>query len=231
MLDEHDQLSELVRPCYDDGFGWRVWYLNDAGRLRSIFVRRAEYWDDGAGRVEPVLPALDGRDSRGPYVEAQCPHQNQVPSAACACGVHYIPTLDHCLDWLASVESRRQREGPWALTFGVADGATAVDASPPLAPFEVRRVRRYYPRGIAIPESHAPMVDSVREYYAVEVVTLTDNDTLRSLERSQRTSVRTRVTYEEPRPLMDRFHEALARGEAQRTLTRSTGLWQARACR
>lgn len=209
----------------DGGFGWRVWYLNDHGRLQSIFLRHAAYWDDGTGRVEPVLPALDGRDSRGPYVEAQCPHQNQVPSAACACGVHYIPTLDDCLDWLALVESRRQKEGPWALTFGVSDGVTAVDASPPLAPFGVRRVRRYYPLRIAIPESHTVLADSVRERYGVEVVTETTDDALRSLGRSVRSSLRTSVLYEKPRPLMDRFNEALARAVAHRALGPS-GLWQ-----
>ena len=118
----------MGEPRFDarsECLGWRVWYLNDAGRLQSIFLRDAAYWSVPSGRVELVLPVIEGKDSRGRYVEAQCAHGNQVPSAACLCGVHFVPTVGQCLKWAAIVESRKQTDGPWAFTFGVAAGRVA----------------------------------------------------------------------------------------------------------
>ena len=61
------------------------------------------YGSVGSRRVAFVAPAIEGKDHRGRDVEAQCQHGNQqVPSAACLCGVHFIPTLDHCLKWAAA---------------------------------------------------------------------------------------------------------------------------------
>jgi hypothetical protein len=172
------------------GFGWRVWYLNDAGRLQSIFLRDAACWSVGSGRPELVLPAIEGRDSRGRYVEAQCPHGNRVPSAGCLCGVHFIPSLEQCVKWAAIAESGQQTEGRWAFTFGVAAGLTDADGSPAMDPFRARRAHRYYPLAIAVPETHALLVDSVLEHYRVLVTASTSADRLRILERGVRAKLK-----------------------------------------
>ncbi|WP_278264056.1 hypothetical protein [Nocardia sp. AG03] len=100
-----------LREQYPNSFGWRVWHGAADGLLRS-----------------PVL----GTPSPGVQLAAVCPHGNEVPSASCICGVHYVTRAEN---FFAAVEymSNPSTPGfvelrPQVYTFGAAIGPTMLDA-------------------------------------------------------------------------------------------------------
>ncbi len=113
-------------------FGWRMWEIDSAGRLRS--------------------PMFDtGRAVDHPSVVADCPHGHAVPSPSCGCGVYYVPS------WFAFSRAVEDRlfDGDvsgYAFTWGVAVGGVDVDPSGDRWGIRPRRTGRYRILGGLIPE-------------------------------------------------------------------------------
>ncbi|MBY4573978.1 hypothetical protein ACN94_10320 [Gordonia paraffinivorans] len=105
--------SDLVRLGFSSmrvhnrhSFGWRMWEIDSAGRLRS--------------------PMFDtGRAVDHPSIVADCPHGNLVPSPSCRCGVYYVAhwyPFRHAVDDLLHGDFTGH-----AVTWGVAIGGVDVD--------------------------------------------------------------------------------------------------------
>ncbi|MCD2145017.1 hypothetical protein [Gordonia paraffinivorans] len=113
-------------------FGWRLWQLAAAGGLRS--------------------PMFDtGRAVDHPSIVADCPHGHEVPSAACRCGIYFVP---HWFPFNRFVEDRLF-DGDctnYALTWGVAVGGVDVDPSGDRWGIRPRRTGRFRILGGLIPE-------------------------------------------------------------------------------
>ena len=76
----HDQCSGLV-PVGKPSRAVRLVLVGKAAQRRTAHL---------AARIHHV---------RHPAADAECPHDNDIPSTSCACGVHYMPDLhDSCDD-------------------------------------------------------------------------------------------------------------------------------------
>ncbi|WP_433626774.1 hypothetical protein [Nocardia sp. CA-120079] len=128
-------LSEL-RKRHPDNFGWRLWNVWGDGRLYSAYQCDA-FADE-------------------PTFTAGCSHGNDVPSDACACGVHYVTNTEN---FFTTVEYLNNPATAWdwplwsqVYTFGAAIGGTTLDFNE--GEFWLERPRRcatYRILGIVLP--------------------------------------------------------------------------------
>ncbi|GAC83526.1 hypothetical protein GP2_013_00020 [Gordonia paraffinivorans NBRC 108238] len=112
-------------------FGWRLWTLDSAGRIRS--------------------PMFDtGRAVDHPSIVADCPHGHEVPSAACRCGIYFVP---HWFPFHRAVDDLLDGDfTAHALTWGVAIGGVDVDPGGDQWGIRPRRTGRFRILGGMVPE-------------------------------------------------------------------------------
>jgi hypothetical protein len=86
--------------------------------------------------------------------------------------------------------------GPWAITFGVADGGVEDDLSPSQAPFS-KRTRRFWPLVVVAGEGQRSLAPNIRRNFDVPLDIITDTHSLRDAERDIRTRLQNVATLEE----------------------------------
>jgi len=167
---------------FPDQFGWKLWRINPSGRLEGIYDC-ARY---GANR-----PYQRPTTRTGQYVETDCPHGNDVPSASCGCGIYYFTSLTYCRTAMmtyggAELDAGWSSTGPWAFTFGFADGGIEDDPDPAQAPFS-KRTRRFWPLTTIVSEMQRSLRPQIRRNFDAEVDWVTSTHSLRDAERDIRT--------------------------------------------
>jgi len=176
---------------YPDHFGWKLWRITRGGRLEGILDSKERY---GAYPYHPPTKTKQ-------YVEAGCSHGNVVPSPSCGCGIYYNNSLTYCRSGMdvishSELDAGWSTTGPWAITFGFADGGIAEDLNPTQAAFS-KRTRRFWPLVVIAGQLQRSLAPQLRRNFDAEIDWVTNTHSMRDAERDIRTRLQNVTSLEE----------------------------------